>query len=357
VKKIGVFIIDDSAVVRQTLAEILSEDPEIEITGYAADPIFAMEKIKKNRPDVLTLDVEMPRMDGIAFLRQMMVSPDPIPAVICSSLTDKGTDVALRALEAGAVGVIAKPRLDVKGFLEESKTMLIDAVKGAARARLRKIPPLKAQPKLTADAVISRGSTGDIIETTDKVIAMGASTGGTEALREILEAVPPGLPGIVIVQHMPEHFTAAFAKRLDGICRIEVREAANGDRVRPGLALIAPGNKHMTLKRNGAQYFVEISEGSLVSRHRPSVDVLFRSVARYAGPNAAGVILTGMGDDGAAGMLEMKQAGSGTLAQDEASCVVFGMPKEAIKRGAVEKVIPLSVVASSLVSRFGTNHR
>lgn len=351
-EKIKVLIVDDSAVVRQVMADILSKDPSIEVIGQASDPIFAAEKIKRQRPDVITLDVEMPRMDGITFLKQIMGS-NPIPTVICSSLTEKGGETAMRALEAGAVEVITKPKLGVKDFLEESAVVIRDAVKGAARARLRPARTLKVAPKLTADAVISRGSAPSITETTDKVIAIGASTGGTEAIRDVLEVLPPGLPGIVIVQHMPEHFTAAFAKRLNGLCRIEVREAQNGDRVRPGLALIAPGSKHMLLKRSGALYHVEVIDGPLVSRHRPSVDVLFRSAAKYAGRNAVGVIMTGMGDDGASGLLEMKQAGAHTFAQDEASSVVFGMPKEAIKKGAADEVAPLDEIPYRLMARFG----
>ena len=350
-KPVKVLIVDDSAVVRQVLTEILAGDPAVEVVGQASDPIFAMEKLKRQRPDVILLDVEMPRMDGITFLKRLMAS-DPIPVVICSGLAAKGTETAIQAMEAGAVDIITKPRLGVKDFLEESSVMIRDAVKGAAKARLRPIRSFAPAPKLTADAVLGRGSLGTITETTDKVIAIGASTGGTEALRDVLQATPPGLPGMVIVQHMPEQFTAAFAKRLNGLCRIEVREAKNGDRVRPGLALIAPGNRHMLLKRSGAQYFVEIVDGPLVSRHRPSVDVLFRSVARYAGRNALGIIMTGMGDDGAAGLLEMKQAGAHTMAQDEASCVVFGMPREAIKRGAVDEVVSLEAIPRALIDRF-----
>ncbi len=354
---VKVFIIDDSAVVRQVLSDVFSEDPAIEVVGHAIDPIFAMEKLKTIRPDVITLDLEMPRMDGITFLKHLMAS-NPIPVVICSSLTEKGAEVTLKALEAGAIDVITKPKIGVKGFLEESSTLIRDVVKGAAGARLKTVkakqgPPPPSSPKLTADAVLGLGGQSRrlIKETTDKVIAIGASTGGTEALRELLEAIPLGIPGIVIVQHMPEHFTAAFAKRLNGICEIEVREAKEGDRVRSGLALIAPGNKHTMLKLSGAKYHLNVVDGPLVSRHRPSVDVLFRSVARYAGKNALGVIMTGMGDDGAAGMLEMREAGAYTIAQDEASCVVFGMPKEAIKRGAVAKVLPLGDIPKAIVGQ------
>lgn len=353
-----VFIIDDSALVRHVLTDLLSKDPTIEVVGQAMDPIFAMEKLKKIHPDVITLDVEMPRMDGITFLKHLMSSSAPIPVVICSSLTGKGADTTIRALEAGAVEIITKPKVGVKGFLEESAMILRDAVKGAAKAKLKKelysdkkLLPFIPATKLTADAVLSKGNLGNITETTDKVIAIGASTGGTEALRVVLEAIPPGLPGIVIVQHMPEAFTTAFANRLNGLCRTEVREAKNGDRIRPGVALIAPGNKHMLLRRSGAQYHVDVRDGPLVSRHRPSVDVLFRSVARYAGKNAMGIIMTGMGDDGATGLLEMKETGAFTVAQDEASCVVFGMPNEAVKRGAVEKVLPLNDIPKMMVEK------
>jgi len=292
----------------------------------------------------MTLDIEMPRMDGLTFLREIM-RQHPIPVVICSSLAGKGSESALKALEYGAVEVIAKPKVGTKQFLEEAQVQICDAVKAAANARLRKqVATQMVEPKLTADAILAP-STRAMVETTEKVVVIGASTGGTEALKSLLEALPADTPGIVIVQHMPELFTRAFAKRLNHYCNITVKEAENNDTVLRGQALIAPGNHHLLLKRSGARYYVEIKDGPLVCRHRPSVDVLFRSAARYAGRNAMGVILTGMGDDGARGMLEMKQAGARNIAQDEASCVVFGMPKEAIKLGGVDRVLPLASIA------------
>lgn len=348
-KKIRVLIVDDSAVVRQTLAEILRSDPRIEVMATASDPFDAAEKISREIPDVITLDVEMPRMDGITFLEKLMAQ-HPIPVVICSSLTERGSETTLKALEYGAVEIIQKPRLGTKQFLEESRVRICDAVKAASLARTRRIGERsKVEPKLTADAVIAKSKTRAMIETTEKVVVVGASTGGTEALRVLLESLPPDAPATAIVQHMPEHFTAAFARRLDGICRISVKEAENNDTLIRGRALIAPGSHHMLLKRSGARYFVEIKDGPLVCRHRPSVDVLFRSAARYAGKNCVGVIMTGMGDDGARGMAEMKEAGSATIAQDEQSCVVFGMPHEAIKRKAVDSVVSLENIAQQIL--------
>jgi len=346
--KIRVLIVDDSAVVRQTLSDVLSSDPEMEIMGTAVDPFVAAERISEEVPDVITLDIEMPRMDGLTFLQKIMAQ-HPIPVVICSSLAEEGAQSALRAMEYGAVDIITKPRLGSKQFLEESRATIGQVVKAAAAARVRPIQPRRvAEPKLTADAILS-SATHAMAETTEKVVAIGASTGGTEALKTVLETLPADCPGIVIVQHMPELFTRAFADRLDTLCNITVKEAASNDTVIRGRALIAPGNHHLLLKRSGARYYVDIKEGPLVCRHRPSVDVLFRSAARYAGQNAVGVILTGMGDDGARGMLEMKQAGATTIAQDEATCVVFGMPNEAIKRDAVDKVLPLEAVAGAIL--------
>lgn len=349
-KKIRVLIVDDSAVVRKTLEEILSSDPKIEVIASASDPYMAAKKIKRDVPDVITLDIEMPRMDGITFLQKIM-SQHPIPVVMCSSLTAKGAETTLRALELGAVEIIEKPKMGVKQFLEESKVKIIDAVKSAAIAKTRKISPRTRviEPKLTADAVLAKPTGRAMIQTTEKVVVVGASTGGTEALRVFLEELPLDSPGIVIVQHMPEHFTAAFAKRLDGICRVTVKEAENDDTVIRGRVLIAPGNKHALLKRSGARYFVEVKDGPLVCRHRPSVDVLFRSAARYAGKNAVGIIMTGMGDDGARGMAEMKEAGAMNIAQNEDSCIVFGMPNEAIKRNAVDRILPLEQIASAML--------
>jgi len=347
-KKIGVLIVDDSAVVRQTLRDVLESDPEIEVIATAGDPFVAADRIAERVPDVITLDIEMPRMDGLTFLKKLM-SQHPIPVVICSSLADEGAQSTLRALEYGAVEIITKPKMGTKQFLEESQIEICNAVKAAAGARLRNLAPSRTvEPKLNADCILSP-ATHAMAETTEKVVAIGASTGGTEALKTVLEALPADTPGIVIVQHMPELFTRAFAQRLDGLCAITVKEAETNDTVIRGRALIAPGNHHMLLKRSGARYYVEIKDGPLVCRHRPSVDVLFRSAARYAGRNAIGVILTGMGDDGARGMLEMQQAGAMTFAQDEATCVVFGMPKEAIKLGGVGKVLPLQAVARAIL--------
>jgi two-component system chemotaxis response regulator CheB len=341
-KKIRVLIVDDSAVVRQTLDELLSSDHEIEVMGTASDPFIAADKILHEVPDVITLDVEMPRMDGVTFLQKIM-SQHPVPVVICSSLTDGGSETAIKALEYGAVEIIQKPRIGTKHFLEESRVRICDAVKAAAMARITRIPAStqRVVAKLTADVILAKPTSQAMVKTSEKVVVVGASTGGTEALRDFLEAMPLDAPGIVIVQHMPEHFTRAFAARLDTICRISVKEAEHNDTIIRGRALIAPGNRHLLLKRSGARYFVEIKDGPLVSRHRPSVDVLFRSAARYAGKNCIGVIMTGMGDDGAKGMLEMKEAGAFTIAQDEESCVVFGMPKKAIELDAVDRVAHL----------------
>jgi len=355
-KKIRVLIVDDSAVVRQVLAEIISADPELEVIATAADPFIAAERMKTAIPDVITLDVEMPRMDGLTFLQKLM-SQHPIPVVMCSSLTDKGSESAFRALELGAVDIIEKPRLGTRQFLEESRLRICDALKAASQARLRRMPEGRRDipPKLTADAVMAKPKSRAMIRTTEHVVVVGASTGGTEALRTFLSGLPADGPGIVIVQHMPEYFTSAFAQRLDGLCRISVKEAADNDTVVRGRALIAPGNRHILLKRSGARYYVEVKDGPLVCRHRPSVDVLFRSAARYAGKNAVGVIMTGMGDDGARGMLELKEAGAVTIAQDEATSVVFGMPHEAIKSGAVDRVLPLQAIAADVVRLCGHN--
>jgi two-component system chemotaxis response regulator CheB len=341
-------IVDDSALVRQTLTNVLSSDPEIEVIGTAGDPFVAAERIAEQLPDVITLDIEMPRMDGLTFLQKIMAQ-HPIPVVICSSLAEDGAESTLKALEYGAVEIVTKPRLGSKQFLEESQVMLCQAVKAAAAARIRPHTVHTVEPKLTADSVLAR-ATGAMIATTEKIVAIGASTGGTEALRVLLEALPPDAPGMVIVQHMPEMFTRAFAKRLDSLCEISVKEAEPNDTVLRGRALIAPGNHHMLLKRSGARYYVDIKDGPLVCRHRPSVDVLFRSAARYAGQNAVGVIMTGMGDDGANGLLEMKEAGAVTIAQDEETCVVFGMPNEAIKRDAAEHVLPLPSIARAILA-------
>ncbi|MCZ8155480.1 MAG: chemotaxis response regulator protein-glutamate methylesterase [Leptospira sp.] len=335
--KIKVFVVDDSAVVRQVLTELFSKDDHFEFLGSASDPLFAMEKMNSNWPDVIVLDIEMPRMDGITFLKQIM-RDKPTPIVICSTLTEEGSDTALLAMSLGAVDIITKPKVGLKDFLNESSMLLVDAVLGASQTNIRKVTTQTYQTvtKSKVDPDLSQ------MRATEKIVAIGTSTGGTIALEELLTKLPNNkTPGIVIVQHMPEKFTEAFAKRLNSICDINVREGKDGDRITPGLALIAPGNRHMQVKRSGAQYYIEVTDGPLVNRHRPSVDVLFRSVAKNVGKNARGLILTGMGDDGASGLLEMKEAGATTYAQNEESCVVFGMPKEAIRRGAVDTILPL----------------
>lgn len=351
-KKIKVMIVDDSAVVRKVLTEKLQSSPEIEVIGSAADPIFAMDKMAKDWPDVVVLDVEMPRMDGITFLKKLMAQR-PTPVIICSTLTEKGAETTIQALAAGAVSIVTKPKAGLKDFLLDASEDIVQIVKVAARANLKRILPAtettKIPPKLTADAVLSSSSKA-MAQTTERIVAIGTSTGGTQALEAVLTALPRVCPGIVIVQHMPENFTAAFAQRLNQLCEIEVKEASHGDRVVAGRALIAPGGKHMLLKRSGAQYHVDVIDGPLVSRHRPSVNVLFRSVAQSAGKNALGIIMTGMGDDGAQGLKEMLDAGAHTLGQDENSCVVYGMPKEAFKLGAVERELPLSKIPYEIVA-------
>lgn len=349
-KKFRVLIVDDSAVVRQALSSVLATHPSLEVIGTATDPYAAAESIAREVPDVITLDIEMPRMDGLTFLKKLMIQ-HPIPVVICSSLAEDGCETTLRALEYGAVDVITKPKLGVLGFLEESKVLICDAVKAAAMSRVKRLSPthLSVERKLTADAMLSKPTGKEFIATTQKIIVIGASTGGTEALGVVLRALPVDAPGVVVVQHMPEKFTASFAQRLNQECGVEVKEAEDNDSVLQGRVLIAPGNRHTLLKRSGTRYHVEVKDGPLVCRHRPSVDVLFRSSARYAGKNAVGVIMTGMGDDGAQGMLEMHQAGAWTIAQDENSCVVFGMPREAIDRGAVQRVVPLQNIAMEVV--------
>jgi two-component system chemotaxis response regulator CheB len=348
---IRVLIVDDSAAVRQVLTSILTAEQDIEVMATAADPFSAAEKIRREIPDVMILDIEMPRMDGLTFLRKIM-SQRPIPVIICSSQADTRADVLFEALEAGAVEVIGKPRIDTTNFLMESRTRVCDAVRAAARAKLQASRPGRSAPvaqKLSADVILPPPRrTPRASGPTDRIVCIGASTGGTEALRDVLVALPEESPGIVIVQHMPEHFTAAFARRLDGICRINVREAKDGDDIVPGTALIAPGSHHMLLNRIGTSFRVVIKEGPLVSRHRPSVDVLFRSAAQYAGANATGILLTGMGDDGAKGLLEMKNAGAATICQNEATCVVFGMPRVAIELGAADKVLPLELIPSEI---------
>ncbi len=351
-KKTKVLVIDDSAVVRKVLSAIIGSEPDLDVIGAAGDPFIAAEKIAHDLPDVLTLDVEMPRMDGITFLQKLM-SQHPIPTVVISSLAGGGSETALRALEYGAVEILQKPAIGTREFLEESRVLICDAVRAASMAKLRRVPAHAAvapSPKLNADAVIAKSKpTRAMLRTTEKVVVLGASTGGTEAISEFLMSMPLDSPGIVIVQHMPEKFTASFARRLDSACRISVKEAEDNDTVIRGRALIAPGNRHMVLKRSGARYYVEIKDGPLVARHRPSVDVLFRSAAMYAGKNAVGVMLTGMGDDGSRGMKEMKDAGAFNIAQDERTSVVYGMPREAVKAGAVDCVLPLHEIAGRVL--------
>lgn len=386
--KIKVLVVDDSAVVRQSLSAILEADPDIEVMGTAADPIIAVKKIMREVPDVITLDIEMPRMDGLTFLRKIMAQR-PIPVVVISSLTTKGTEAAMKALEYGASEVIGKPSMNPDVFFQESHIMLCDAVKAAAMSKTKRIkaddirerasgttpatpaPVVKptttvrtstvkttipsanlsnVQPKYTADAILERGLPTDVNPVTEKIIVLGSSTGGTEAIRTLLRSMPEDMPGIAIVQHMPEGFTKSFSNSLDQISRLSVKEAETGDKLYRGRVLIAPGNKHMLIKRIGKEYFVEVKEGPLVNRHRPSVDVLFRSAARYAGANAIGVILTGMGNDGAKGMKEMHDAGARNIAQDEQSCVVYGMPKEAVREGGVDDVVALDKITQHLVN-------
>ncbi|KFC75631.1 Chemotaxis response regulator protein-glutamate methylesterase [Bosea sp. LC85] len=349
-KPIRVLIVDDSASVRQVLSSILSEDNGIEVMGTAADAFAAVRRLQNELPDVMILDIEMPGMDGLTFLRKIMAQR-PIPVIICSTLTETGSRALFDALEAGAVDVLPKPRIDTRNALIETADRLRHSVRAAAQARLR---PRHARPpveeKLTADVIMPPPVPGRVRSETDRIVCIGISTGGTETLREVLTALPVTCPGIAVVQHMPEKFTAAFARRLNGICAVEVKEAEDGDELRAGRVLIAPGNRHMLLQRSGTQYRVAIKDGPHVSRHRPSVDVLFRSAAQYAGANALGLIMTGMGDDGARGLLEMRKAGAHTLAQDEESCVVFGMPKEAIELGAAQRVIGLGRVPQEIMA-------
>ncbi len=359
--RIKVMVIDDSAVVRQVMTGVLGADPGVEVIGAVADPLFAMERMKRQWPDVILLDVEMPRMDGITFLRKIM-SERPTPVVICSTLTEAGAATTLEALAAGAVTTITKPKVGLKEFLHDASSELTHAIRVAAKANLRRRPSGAAVPvarapltvgavpvKNSADVILAPAREKAMTRTTERVIAIGTSTGGTQALEHVLTQLPAVSPGIVIVQHMPPAFTGAFASRLNSLCQIDVREAKNNDRVIPGTALIAPGGKHLLLKRSGAQYYVEVKEGPPVNRHCPSVDVLFRSAAACAGSNALGIIMTGMGDDGARGLKEMRDAGAHTIAQDEASCVVFGMPKEAIRLDAAERVMSLDDVPRAIL--------
>ncbi|MBB1520342.1 protein-glutamate methylesterase/protein-glutamine glutaminase [Aquipseudomonas guryensis] len=350
---IKVMIVDDSAVMREVMQQLLAPHKDIEVVGAAMDPLLAMQKMQTVWPDVILLDVEMPRMDGITFLRQIM-STRPTPVVICSTLTEKGADITLQALSAGAVEVITKPTMGLRDFLKDSAQEMLAAIRTAAKARVKPSLPttLKKEEKHSADVLVDLPSSAGLLNqrTTEKIVLLGTSTGGTQALEAVLCELPVNSPAIAIVQHMPEKFTRSFAERLDSLCAIEVREAQDGDRLLPGRALIAPGGKHMLIKRSGAQYMVEVKDGPLVSRHRPSVDVLFRSAAVQAGKNALAVIMTGMGDDGARGLKELHEVGARTFAQDEESCVVFGMPKEAIKLGGVDQIIALDEIPRVVMS-------
>lgn len=353
-KKIGVLVIDDSALIRKLLTELLNKDPEIEVLDAAADPFIAREKIKKLNPDVLTLDVEMPKMDGITFLRNLM-RLRPMPVVMVSTMTEQGAEVTLEALELGAVDYVTKPNLDVVESMGDYAAEIIEKVKVASKARVRSIEDRpktdKVEPKLSADAIIEKKEGGKShLKTTEKIIAIGASTGGTEAIREVLERMPAGSPGIVVTQHIPAAFSSSFAKRMDSVSALTVVEASDGDQIIPGHAFIAPGDKHLMVERSGARYYCRLNDGPPVNRHIPSVDVLFRSVAQNVGPNAIGVMLTGMGADGAEGMMEMKNNGATNIAQDEKTSVVWGMPGEAVKIGAVDKELPLEKIAGKLIS-------
>ncbi|TWI07990.1 protein-glutamate methylesterase/protein-glutamine glutaminase [Aerolutibacter ruishenii] len=349
--RIQVLVVDDSATVRQVLSMVLAQQADIDVIGTASDPLFAMEKMARQWPDVILLDIEMPRMDGLTFLRKLMAER-PTPVIICSSLTARGAETTMQALAAGAVSVIAKPTVELRQFLESAASEITEAVRGAARANVSRMLPFSAGGRGgDVRALVDKGASSTA-QSTEKVVALGASTGGTQALEAVLTRLTPSCPGIVIVQHMPEKFTAAFAARLDTRCAITVCEARDGDPVVPGQALVAPGGRHMMLRRSGGKLQVEVVAGPRVNRHCPSVDVLFRSVARSVGRNAMGVIMTGMGDDGARGLKELRDAGGRTFAQDEASCVVYGMPREAVKLGAVERSVTLSVAAAE-ISRYG----
>jgi len=348
-KKIKVMIVDDSALVRQTMQSILPEEDGFE-TLTASNPVFAENKFAAFSPDVMILDLQMPQMDGITYLKKIMAEK-PLPVIICSSYSQHNSTNAISALDHGALEIIEKPKLGTKEFIEESKANIQDTVRAAVNAKVGKKIPEKTilvTSKLTADVILPAGKAGNI-KTTEKVIVVGASTGGTEALKDFLMMIPDNMPPILIVQHMPKHFTKAFAERLNTLSKAHVQEAVNGMKMKRGDVFVAPGDDHMLLKTSGTEYYIEVRTGPLVSRHRPSVDVLFRSAARFAGKNAIGIIMTGMGDDGARGMKEMKDNGAYTIAQDEKSCIVYGMPKEAVKRGAVDEVLPLLKIAPRVI--------
>jgi two-component system chemotaxis response regulator CheB len=356
---IRVLIVDDSAVVRQVLTAVLDRDPRITVIGTAADPIYAMRAMNEDWPDVVVLDVEMPRMDGITFLKKLM-SVRPTPVVVCSTLTEAGAATTMQAMEAGAVAVVTKPKAGLKSFLESDEGNLVHSVRAAAACDMRRVRSMAMAHRATVGASVPvqhrnatdpiRGGRTALSTTTDRIVAIGTSTGGTQALEVVLRSLPRTAPGIVIVQHMPVKFTAAFADRLNQHCQVEVTEAKDGDRVLPGRALVAPGGRHMTVRRDGAQYRVQILDAPPVNRHRPSVDVLFRGVAECAGANALGIIMTGMGDDGARGLKQMRDVGARTLGQDEATCVVYGMPKVAHELGAVQRELPLTSIAAAITS-------
>ena len=356
-KKIQVLVVDDSAVVRKVMTEIVNSQPDMEVCAAAQDPIFALKHMEKQWPDVITLDVEMPRMDGITFLKKVM-KEHPTPVVMCSTLTEKGAETTMQAMSSGAVEIVTKPKMGVKGFLTESADEIVHAIKAASKAKLKKkatgnSPPVAdVKAKLSADVMLRSATDTAMARTTERIIAIGTSTGGTSALEKLLTSMPRVAPGIVVVQHMPGSFTAAFANRLNGLCDIRVKEAVDDETLLAGHVYIAPGDKHMMIKRSGALYKISVKDGPLVSRHKPSVDVLFRSVAKFAGKNAMGIIMTGMGDDGASGLLEMKQSGSSTLGENEESCVVYGMPKEAMKKGAVEKEMHLNQFPQAIMDFY-----
>lgn len=350
--RIHVLVVDDSAVVRQTMTFVLGRENDIRVTT-AADPIIALEKIRKDRPQVVILDLEMPRMDGLTFLRKLMKS-DPLPIVVCSGLAERGSSVALEAIEEGAVDVLAKPKFSVREFIEEQALLFADAVRSAASARMPGFGRRLAVGTKPAPPLIRLPLSGRAATRVDPVIALGVSIGGPAALAQIIPSLPGDLPGMVAVQHMPETFTRALAERLDRLGAIRVKQAEQGEPVLRGQMLLAPGDQHLRIRRSGSGFIVDLDAGPLVSRHRPSVDVLFGSVAKHAGPNALGVILTGMGADGAAGLLEMRRAGASTIAQDEASCVVYGMPGEAVALGAVDEIVSLDAIPAAIVSRIET---
>jgi len=350
-KKIRVLVIDDSALIRKLLSEIINSQRDMEAIGSASDPLVAREMIREMNPDVLTLDVEMPKMDGLDFLERLM-RLRPMPVVMVSTLTEKGSDITFRALELGAIDFVAKPKIDISTGLKEYSDEIAHKIRAAKAARIKQHVSRTPAKSETADAVLP--SVSNRIASTEKLIIVGASTGGTEAIKNFLIKLPPDSPGILIAQHMPEAFTKSFANRLNQVCKIAVHESQGGERIMPGHAYVAPGHSHLLLKRSGANYMTELSDGELVSRHRPSVDVLFRSAANYAGKNAIGVILTGMGKDGAAGMLEMHNAGAYNFSQDEKSCVVFGMPKEAIAVGAVDEIVPLDDMAKAVLTKLAS---